>query len=898
MNEVQRQQFQDVSRMLIAGFSSSIPTEDELRGRLEMFRSFGSALSDQQFAEIFDEVSKVLSIEMDLGFVLERKGHKPWLADRRTLIDWRLWNAYALFQTSTGRPALLVDRLGQALDSILDHVGDPAETSPWARRGLVIGNVQSGKTGTYIGLMDKAADAGYKVFIVLTGNTESLRQQTQARVDEGLIGSDTLFVSEKAGVANDANKRIGVGKYLESVSSTVSLTTMTTDFRKSTADGVNISAAEDRLIVFITKKNKTVLDRIALWLGRQDKVDGKIQLPLLLIDDESDFASVNTRDPDEEPTAINAAIVKILGLFHRSSYVGFTATPFANIFIDDDKEEDLFPRDFIYGLEAPTNYVGPQSLFGVERIPDEDDPIHILEDAEECFPVRHKSSFEVTSLPDSLHAAIRVFLLSNAIRDLRGQTRDPRSMLVNVSRYNKVQKQVWALVGDVLAEYRNAIQLHSRAYESGISNGVIREFEETFDDEYRESGVEWIDVLRTLASSVSGIEVRLVNSQSDKKLEQDLLIDTPPPRTIAIGGDLLSRGLTLEGLTISYFYRHTAASDTLMQMGRWFGYRTGYGDLCRIWIDSDMSAAFAYAADSMDELRLELQRMQSQRLTPEQYGLAVAKHPGALLITARNKMRAASTGQKQISLRGRSIETYMLPADSKITEKNLATANSFIERLVAEHGTHSLARKRPIWRGVPKAFIADFLEEYEPHENLHLFQRGALEKFVRSAVADDLQDWDVVLVGGTGRAEHVGSIPLSLAKRRFGAGKDNSWLVSDTKQRVAGRGDVATGMDVEKYRAIEERYVLANPEKKSAPDSEFTWELERPVLLIYPLQPEADKVKLEGTHIAIKIALPGDRGDGDLSVPDEGVTYILNSVAQKLWFPEFAAATVADDDDV
>ena len=905
MTEEQRRQFQEVSRMLIAGFSLGVPKEGDLRTRLDIFRPFAESLSDRHFDEIFDEVSKVLSINMELGFVVEAKDHKPWLAERRANIDWKLWNAYTHVQTASGKPALLIDRMGQSLDVILDHMGDPEQLSPWARLGLVIGDVQSGKTGTYIGLMDKAADAGYKVFIVLTGNTESLRQQTQSRIDSGFIGSDSMFVARAHAVEDDASKRVGVGKYLESVASTVSLTTMTSDFKKATALGVNIDAAADRIIVFITKKNKTVLGRIEEWLNHQDKVEGKIQLPLLLIDDESDYASVNTKNADEEPTAINAAIRKILGLFHRSSYVGFTATPFANIFIDDEHDRDLFPRNFIYGLEAPTNYVGPQSLFGFDRDAVDGDPIHILEDAEEFFPIKHKSLFPIEGIPESLRTAMRIFLLANAIRDLRGQATEPRAMLVNVSRYNNAQKQVSKLVEDTLAEYRNALQLHARAYAEGDDNAVVRSFENSFYDEYFEAGVDWADVLNILSASSSQVEVRLVNSKADKKLEQDELSTRAPERVIAVGGDLLSRGLTLDGLVVSYFYRHTAASDTLMQMGRWFGYRTGYGDLCRIWIAPEMSAAFAYAADSLEELRYELKRMQSLGKTPEQYGLAVKNHPGALLITARNKSRATTVGKKTISLRGRSIETYKLSIDLGVAETNVKAAETLVTRLTASYGIPTHARpSRPIWREVDKGFVADFLADYIPHENLPLFQRRALAQFVRRVAAEDLQTWDVVFVGGSGTSRTFSGVELNQPMRAFerGNGDEESWLVSGTKQRVAGRGDVASAMPLSRYKEIEDRYLAEKADRKSAPDSEFTYELERPILLVYPIQATADAETLPGTYVAIKLALPGNKvdndNDNDNDNDEDEVTYILNAVAQKQWFPEYVDTSSEDDDDV
>ena len=912
MNEEQSAQYLMISRMLNAGLAVGVPSEEMVKGQLKALAVLAPALDQQHLDSIFDDISKVLSIQMNIGTVVQATDHKPWLASRRSDIDWRLWNAYSSWQINSGRPPLIVDTLDRSLDVILDHMGDPADEGSWGRRGLVIGDVQSGKTGTYIGLMDKAADAGYRVFILLTGNTESLRQQTQSRVDQGVIGRDSMSVSRNATQQGNKPKAVGIGKLLESTSSAVNMTTMTTDFRKNSVQAIDINPGPENLVVFVTKKNKMVLDRIADWLEKQDNVGGFLPGPLLLIDDEADYASVNTRNPDEDPTAINQGIRRLLGLFSRSSYVGFTATPFANIFIDDEDAHDLFPKDFIYGLEAPSNYVGPQSLFGAGRaMEDEVEPWRVLTDAASIFPLSHKSQLKVISLPESLREAIRTFLLVNAIRDLRDQDASPRAMLVNVSRYNHVQGQVFDLVSVELAAYRNAIQLHATAFVDGTPNELIGELKRTFEREYPDTEFTWDLVLESLPSAVAGITTRLANSKTDKKLEQDELSAEEAPRLIAIGGDLLSRGLTLEGLTVSYFYRHTVAADTLMQMGRWFGYREGYGDLCRLWIDADVAAAYAHAADSLDELRLELKRMQVQKLTPEQYGLAVTNHPGALLITARNKMRAAKEGKKQISLRGRAIESFKLSSDPTIIKSNYQAAVTLAGHL-AEHGEPDRSKPgRQIWRDVGKGKIAEFLESFRAHHSFELFQEGALSKFVRSAVADDLQLWDVVLVSGRGPQHQLGSLRINLPEREVGEGAGSSWLVSGSRQRIAGPRDVAATLsqaDID--QATESFYAVeANNEKKSVSDTAFVKALTKPVLLLYVMAPftatrasvSAEKVKtwLPGLPFAaVMIAIPPSRNDdGEIDTRDD-VTYILNKPAQRLWFPELTDISLEDENDV
>lgn len=876
-------------RMLIASFPA-VPTEEDLRKALNATKPLFPELTELDLDRLFDEISSLIDISMDTGIIIESEGHVPWLEKRRSEILWRHWGAYNQLMISEGRLPIVIDKLDQTLDVILDHLGDPADQTQWARRGLVIGDVQSGKTGTYIGLIDKAIDAGYRYFILLTGNTESLRQQTQSRVDQGVLGRDSMQIS-RVDVDKKGAQAVGVGKFLDSTSDIVSFTTLTSDFGKRSSESVAFSAGKDTAVLFVTKKNKTVLNRISAWLNTQAGSSGQLSAPLLLIDDEADYASINTRTADEDPTAINAAIVQLLKHFSRSTYVGFTATPFANIFIDDERDEDLFPRDFIYGLEAPSNYVGAARIFGDES-DDSKTIIHTLSDAEEFIPIRHKSQYSVTALPASLSDALMAFVLGNVVRDLRGQFSAARSMLINVSRFIHVQEQIFTLVTEQFAAIRNSVRLHSAMYSSGTFNSHLAALEDFYLREFSHVEFTWEEILSELPNSISTIETRLANSKTDKKLEQDELSMDAPPRLIAVGGDLLSRGLTLDGLMVSYFYRSTAASDTLMQMGRWFGYREGYEDICRLWITDEMASNYAYVADALSELRIELLRMRNQKLTPEQYGLAVRNHPGTLLITARNKMRSAKVGHRTyISLRGRSIESAKLSQSVDVVKSNLDAAIELLKQSSESVGLPT--EKRMIWRNVPKRIVADFLDSFQAHESVGPFQRHALGNFARNAVAEDLQTWDLVLMTGRGTEQNLGPVAARLTKRKIGDGSDGSWLVSDTKARVAGRGDVAIPLTMEAKAKVDAEFLAANPSKSYTNDRWYVYELERPAIFIYPIQSE----EYSGTGrnptneilIAVKIAIPGAPDGTQHTVDADAITYTLNSVAQKLWLPEFTA---------
>jgi hypothetical protein len=775
----------------------------------------------------------------------------------------------------------------------MDHMGNPAESNSWARRGLVIGDVQSGKTGTYIGLMDKAIDVGYHVIILLTGNTEVLRRQTQERVDLGVTGRDS---SRSKNQKESRGNLVGVGRFLDSTSAVDSMTTMATDFRKTSLEAVDTILGPNKTVIFVTKKNKIVLNRIHEWLSSQNSSDNKINLPLLLVDDEADYYSINTNKPEDDPTAINQAIQDILSLFSRNCYVGFTATPFANIFIDDNNSEDLFPRDFIFGLEAPSNYVGPQQLFGSDS---KDELVREIEDAEQVFPLGHDKHLLVDSLPESMLEAIRTYLLTNAIRDLRGQKGDKTAMLINVSRLIAVQQRVFELVHEIVAEYKNAIELNSMAYLKGVPHPALEELKETFEQEFDASEFPWEQVLVELSPANTQVRVLVSNSKTDKSEDSAV-------RHISIGGDLLSRGLTLDGLSTSYFYRVTRAADTLMQMGRWFGYREGYSDICRIWITDEMSSAYSHVANTLDELRTELFDMKQQQLTPDQYGLAVKLHPDALLITARNKMRAAKVGPKAISLRGAAHETRTLPTQKQALSDNFAALERLLSRLTEEHGPSSFVGSRPVWKDVDKYVVADFFDSFSVHPswNSTIFQDKSIANFVRRAIADDLQTWDIILVGGEGTNEPA--LPGVDRKYQYpvrvfgGGGKDRPWTVSGSKMRVASPGDVATTMPKDVVAEIKQRFKI-DGKQKSVPDYAYVQKLTRPALVIYPIQPRKLDEKGEKLPrpnvgfpiVAVSVAIPGTRKE-----EVDNVQYLLTTPAQRLCVPEIFDSTLEDDEDV
>ena len=881
--------------------------EMELMERLRRFNSIQNPrLPESDLETVARRLAERLAIDVDLGSVITSRDYEPWLDSRMRDIEWGRWLAYKNLLIQQGRGLTVIDKTDELTDKILDLAGDPAKPGSWKRRGLVLGDVQSGKTGTYLAVFNKAADVGYRLFISLAGNTEILRQQTQARVDEAFIGRDSSNIIPRKGTNVTPSKYIGVGQIRKDLSQASGMTTVLRDFSSSSYQASNIAIQTNAVhpYVFVVKKNKHVLGALIEWLrGQAAASGGMLPVPVMILDDESDYASINTKS-ETDPTAINKAIRNVVGLFSRSSYIAFTATPFANIFIDHGVENDLFPRDFVYSLEAPTNYVGSVKTFGTAEAV-RSHGLTDLDDVEEYIPLGHKSSHRVIGLPNSLTHAADTFLLSNAIRDLRGDSDQPRAMLVNVSRYKAVQRQVFDLLSEEVAETRTAVELHYA--EPATQRSVIRRLQQRFLEEYATTGVTWPDVLQQLPKAISDVRVRLFNSDTDKRLAEDDAQWDRPARMVAVGGDVLSRGLTLEGLCVSYFYRRVTASDTLMQMARWFGYRDRYEDLCRIWINAESADNYRFAADSIEELRTDLRLMLRQKLTPEDFGLAVQKHPGALLITARNKMKNAQEVSRTIGLAGRRLETTTLLRDQeqnridlKLLVETIDTADAYVPTLSGWHR----------WRSIDRGIVADFLKRYGEWAPASdpFFSGTTLSNWVRYAKPSKFAKWDIAVANGRPDAEtiHLSSKRSLKLPRRVIRQEGDLLRVSGSSRRLAGPTDLASLLDKNMRNKVEDEYKAEEP-GKSPSERIYYPALERPALVIYPLgSAEPDRgSNTEEQHrvlfpkddylVALKVAIPGDPTKVRDAQGD--VTYVINTVAQQNWLSEFSGIDDEDLDD-
>lgn len=913
------------------------PTEGEIDNVLERLSvAFGAGPG------ITLEARRLLharfAIRMDLGETLTNiDEHMPWLDASRGSIDPFYWSRYREFLLRGGWSPLVVATLDRATDELLDLLGNPAEKIAWKRRGLVVGDVQSGKTASYAALICKAADAGYRMVILLTGTLENVRRQTQERLDGAFIGFDSRNFLGSAQLRH--KRHIGVG-LIDGRRDGVVFTSRDNDFRKNAATALNISLdAVREPVLVVTKKNKGILNRLSSWLRAHNiDRDGKIDLPLLLIDDEADNASINTRKDPAETTAINRGIRDLLGLFKRSSYVGFTATPFANIFIDPAStdemlDDDLFPRDFIHVLEPPTNYVGMNMLFprGDPENPDlngtgqELEMIRSIEDADDWLPQGHKKEAEPSSIPESLRLALRCFLLACAIRDLRFASGLEgrgggvhRSMLVNVSRFTAVQNRVADSLHIELEDMRRAVRLHGALgpVRAAAQSSEIAALEAAFTSEFAGCGFSWTAVLASLHDAVAPIKVQAVNQGTGAASLDYGVTDRPPGvRVIAVGGNSLSRGLTLEGLSTSYFLRNAKAYDTLMQMGRWFGYRDGYADLCRLWLTDEADGWYRHVTEATAELKRDFARMRRRKATPREFGLRVRTHPDTLIITARNKM---ATGldvvvERDISLMGRMIESVRLYSDRSRNGDNFQIIERFIRDLVAQCG-HPVQSPHPggvLWNKVPAGKIADLLDGFLVHPMDFDFQGDSIASFLRGAVDNGdplLSEWTVALLTtgkkGVVHLAALSDVEVHAKERQVTINQDNgSLLVSGKNARVGSAPDVRHGLFADEARRVEEAERQRKPDRRQVPADAYRAEMQTPLLLIYLLR-GTERVSVAGNIgkrayrddlilPALALHFPGSK---DPDAPKHLVRYRLNLVAQAELMPSDLDEQSTEDD--
>ena len=649
---------------------------------------------------------------------------------------------------SKGRTESSIEALDVASDEVLSRLSDPRPSSAITQcddRGLVLGYIQSGKTANFTAVIAKAFDAGYRIVIVLSGLHNSLRRQTQLRLEDelGLVPN----TSDRSTVGTPDNGREIIRMTRPDIAG---------DFQPGSADPNLLSGTVP--LIFVVKKNASVLRRLDGWLN-----DGpQILFPVLVIDDEADQASINTgsnrpfqedaptdsddlleeydllgadvEDSDEaaaldasqlaqevDPSIINGLIRGLLGRFPRSSYVGYTATPFANVLIDHegvDREvwRDLYPRDFIISLPQPNGYVGPEVLFGRESLGDEAgeprtglDVVTTVSPTDAMTLAPGRSAPAPNALPASLYSAILDFFLGMAARDVRLGSAEAGAMLIHGSSTAAHQAAIADLVREHVAVLRQRWRYNIAEAEPSFAQRWATEFESRNRDGM--PPLPTFDEVRVALSEIFrvGVPTILMNHLSDDELDYER---DPALRAIVVGGNKLSRGLTIEGLMVSYYVRSVNTYDTLLQMGRWFGFRADYVDLTRLFTTADLQRRFKDLATAEEDLRREIKLYEALGKSPVDFGPKIRSHP-SMLVTARNRMGAGRVFRLDLSATLIQTILFDFHNDTWLSD-NVRRVSGFLTSL----GLPTVRDPRLYWEGVDWRLIASLMsgpDAYQLH---------------------------------------------------------------------------------------------------------------------------------------------------------------------------------------
>jgi len=790
---------------------------------------------------------------------LDRSGWHYWPALRQYLLSVKGWAQYA------------VRSLDDSSDRILKQLASPTENS-FDIRGLVLGYVQSGKTASFTALIAKAADAGYRLVIVLSGIDNGLRRQTQIRLNKELVG----YTDARAG----SIRLPPLGRQWVQFTSE----DFNGDFRAGNANHGALQGSQPVLLV--VKKNGSVLRRLLEWLHAAPE-SVKNTLPLLVVDDEADQASVDTRgsyqaddeppDPEyEPPSVINGRIRELLGMFRRCAYVAYTATPFANILIphnteDPDVGSDLYPKDFIVDLPRSEGYFGAEQIFGRFGANNEEvvDGLGVIREVTDV----DLADLEDFVLPASLEIALLDFVLAGAGRAQRGAANSPATMLIHTSQRITEQAHMSRLVADRFAELRDE-------WRYARNNGIKNRLKDRWDDDFRahtrqshlDRDVAFEVIEEYIGPFFEAVQVKEVNSATGEVLDYER---EPTLKAIVVGGNRLSRGLTLEGLLVSFFVRRTVMYDTLMQMGRWFGYRPNYEDLTRIWMTAELEGWFSDLALVEHQLRQDIEIYESQGLTPYQVGMRILQHP-TMQITSTLKRRFTTTTTISQSYSLTLQQTFKFPlrrpADlAAQADNNLAATRGFLSGL----GPALWDSNRPSWSGVGYQLVLTFLRQFQVDAEIRNISLPLICAYIeRLADQRELDRWIVGVCGLQTRDRQLGSadwrVPggtiWNVSRTRIGE--------SDSVGVITSPGDEAIGLNDETRRPNDE--ITPIPDEGENRTARRSRSPRFGLLLLYPISRNSGyRLSMQGTRRPL-YSNPNDRAAKDLiglalSFPESGL---------------------------
>lgn len=824
-------------------------------------------LEEDDWNRITRELETHFDVKMEAGILIQgteqqERDNTWWTGVEKQRNKKYYWERYKN-HISSFLPTDVVRAIDTDTDIVMNNIENPTVTN-FSRYGMVVGHVQSGKTGNYSGLVCKAADAGYKFIVVIAGGMNNLRNQTQERLNEAFVGQ-TNGVQVGAG-KGDSDKNL----------TPYSLTTVLRDFNRHDADrasqGVNFETINVPVLIVI-KKNTSTLRSVISWLEKQYK-NKVADHAMLVIDDESDYASVNTRE-EEDPTAINGGIRRLLSLFSRSAYVAYTATPYANIFIDHEAENvsvgrDLFPKDFIYALDAPTNYFGARKIFL------DTNGRHLIEvtDNGDDLPAGHNKDIDVSSIPNSLKEAIQVFLLNIAVRCLRGYATSHNSMLVHATRFTSVHQKIAIEITNYLDDLQEDVIAFGKLQDAKSQSDNIQALSNTYSLYFNQEEFSWEEIINNLTDNVGSVLIREVHQKTTVPLEYRKDIAT---NAIVIGGTSLARGYTLEGLSVSYFLRNTVFYDTLMQMGRWFGYRSGYEDLCKIYMPYDKIVDFAEIITATEELLADFQIMADNNMTPEKFGLAIRQNPNsALQITARNKQKNVREFNYSMRLDGKAKETSVLSSKPDEITKNIESIKQLVNSLPS--GFDKI-NNHFLWKDVDREIVLNFLNTFVTFQNdpLGLTARMPIS-FIKKYVEERNINWDIALYSGQGEIFTINSdVSVRKEKRKIITKADSNY---ELQNRQVSSGNA-------------ESISLEEPERKVVGTNRIAARriMKNPLLMLHIIEPNPEIPSLDNNALAAF----GASFPGDVLSDTETITLKINTVYYNNLLKEVEEENESDD---
>lgn len=699
----------------------------DISGKMEqMLRIMGINISIDD-----PEINKMIKeavVQVEEKPVIFEKGYTPWLDSARKDIEWKFYGRYENYLVKKKRWNWgTVQGINKSTDIILDHMKNPRSENFFGIKGLVMGDIQSGKTANYTGLINKSLDAGYKLIIVLAGLTKDLRSQTQKRLDKEVLGYETRPNFQKG-------NPIGVGEiqgdnlYINAITNSGD----SGDLNKKVAEAIT-TVLNDGMqpLIAVLKKNSSVLQALINNVLSSDagaKTNGKFDVPVLIIDDEVDQASVNTKDPNSllEASSINRLIRTMLQKFNRYSYVGYTATPFANVFINpygfEGDEKDIFPEDFIVCLPRPNNYCGVEEYFGLTPIQNQEDDDALrkdlfvsvndyfeLFDKDIQYSKKIKVDTPVVRINASMENAFIHFIIASAIKYSRG-IEEHNSMLIHIARFKNAATSMRDIVKKKFEEmfysYKYGEQKDRDIYFNYWLENMKPVSEDRLQAEFQDSWEIIKDYIpMVFEMTINGVIV--VNGDSADVCDYE---SSNVGQHVIIGGDKLSRGLTLEGLIVSYYHRNSKAYDTLLQMGRWFGYRNGWIDLCRIFTTTDMVNDFINAGIATEMFKQDITDMNAMTLTPEEFGLKV-KYSPRLAPTSASKMKSAKKQKISFSESLQQLLTYR----KEYVENNRIVTEKFLNDLV---GGEQRNNGNVVYKNVDVEKVLDYLRKYKESDEL------------------------------------------------------------------------------------------------------------------------------------------------------------------------------------